>query len=179
MKSFFSFIAFLLMAAAFFVLIGFEIHFGVAGGKFGGVELITMPGTFWFLIGLQTGWGLSLLTDAIKEFWNFLHRKNKADDQHKYPPPAKPIAVYWIVATLFVIIVNGLAIWSAAEMVFNMYKSIMVYEMPRRAILGVIFLISFLSFCSVYYFFLFRSLVETFFPKARTAFQLLGEKKNG
>ena len=176
-KSVFSCLVFLLLATGFFVLISFEIHYGVAGGKFGGAELISMPGTFWFVVGIQAVWGLSLTADSIKELWKLTHKNVESNEDDKDPQPAKAIAIYWILATIFIVLLNLLAMWSAVETVFKMYKLISYYEMPRKAILGVLFLMSFGVFCYLSYMFLFRSLVETLFPKALNAFRVLQKNK--
>lgn len=170
LKSFFTFIIFLLIAAGFFLLIRFEIQYGIAGGKFGGVEVINMPGTFWFFIALQTFLGLSLVTDAIKEIWKLRHSNIEKSDQHD---PENIIAIYWLLATCLFLIINLLAIWSAVEILVNAYSLFNAFEMPKKAILGGLFLMSFMVFCYLYYMFLFSSLIETFFPKARTSLQLL------
>ncbi|MEO6540325.1 MAG: hypothetical protein ABIN74_05015 [Ferruginibacter sp.] len=167
LKSFFTTLIFLLIAAGFFFLIRFEIRYGIAGGKFGGVEVINMPGTFWFFIALQAFLGLSLVTNAIKELMKFRRRNIEKSD------PANIIAIYWLLAASFFCIVNLLAIWSAVEMLVSAYKSIVDLEMPKKAILGVLYLLSFFVFCYLYYTFLFSSLIETFFPKARNSFRLL------
>lgn len=174
-KSFFSIIAFLLIAAGFFLLIRFEISFGVAGGRFGGAEVINMPGTFWFFIAIQTFWGLSMVADAIKEIWKLLHRNIDKSDEDG---PTIIISIYWLLATLFFLIINCLAIWAAIEMLLNLYKLLGDYEMPEKAILGGLFLLSFAVFCYLYYVFLFRSLIEIFFPKARISWQLLRKNNN-
>jgi len=162
-----------LIAAGFFFLIRFEIQYGVAGGKFGGVELSEMPGTFWFFISLHVLFGLYLVKEAIKELWNLFHRSIEKNDQKK---PANIIAVYWLLATVLFLTINLLAIWSAFEMLFYMYKLLREFEMPRKLILGGLFLMSVGVFCYLYYVFLFRSLIETFFPKARISFQSLQKK---
>jgi polyferredoxin len=175
-KSFFSFIIFLLIATGFFFLIRFEIHYGVAGGKFGGAEINKMPGTFWFFIGMQAFLGLFLLVTAIKELRNFLNGKNYKPDPDKNPPHEKFIAIYWLLATLFFLVINLLAIWSAFEMVFSMYGLIKDDEMSRKAILGSLFLVCIFVFCYLYYMFLFRTFIDSFVPKARDSFKLLGKK---
>jgi len=169
-KSIAIFIVFLLIGAGFAVLINFEISYGIAGGKFGGVEVNDMPGTFWFFIWAQTLCGLYMIVNAIRELWKPLHRNAEKSDQNK---PSNIIAIYWIVATFLFLILNVLAIWASFEMVFNTYNLLSDYEMPRKAIFAGLYLMCFLVFCYLYYVFLFRNLIDLFFPKARSSFRVL------
>jgi hypothetical protein len=157
-------------------LIRFEIHYGVAGGKFGGVELTDMPFTFWFFISMQAFLGSFILVNAIKELWNLLHRKTNSNDPGKNSRYRWVEAIYWLLATLFLVIVNLLAICSVVEMVFSMYGLIKYDEMPRKVILGSLFLLCIVVICYLYYTFLFRSLMDTFFPKARKSYFFLRKK---
>jgi hypothetical protein len=175
-KTFISFIVFLLIATGFFFLIRFEILYGVAGGKFGGAELTDMPFTFWFFISMQALLGSFILVNAIKELRNFLHRKNNSNDSGKNSRYRKVEAIYWLLATLFLVIVNLLAICSVFEMLFSMYGLIKNDEMSRKAILGSLFLLCIIVFCYLYYTFLFSSLMDTFFPKARKSYFFLRKK---
>jgi len=127
-----------------------------------------MPGTFWFFIAIQALLGSSLVIDAIKELWKFSHRNIVKGDQND---PTNIIAIYWLLAALFFLIVNLLAIWAAFEMLFNAYKLLLDYEMQKRLIMGGLFLMSFGVFCYLYYTFLFRSLIDIFLPKAWNSFQ--------
>ena len=168
-KSVFIAIAFLLGSAAFFVLIGFEIHYGMAGGKFGGADIATMPGTFWLFVGLQAAWGSSFVVDAIKEIWKLLDRPTEGGNQDSHLPLAYLVAMFWILATAALVLINLLAVWSAYEMIVNMYGLLSHLEMPKRAILGGFALVLFLVICYVCYMFLLRTLIDTVYPRARVA----------
>jgi len=168
-------LAFLLIATGFFALIRFEIHNGVAGGKFGGADVATMPGTFWFLIWTQVLWGLYLITESIKEVWSLFHRNKKQSDQGK---PSHVIAIYWMLAAFFFLVLNLLAFWSAFEILSFAYKFLKDLEMPKKAIVGGLFLLCFIILCSIYYNFLLRNLIDTFYSKAKVSFQVLRRSKN-
>ncbi len=172
-KSFFGFVVFLVIGAAFFGLIWFEIHYGVAGGKFGGVEKKDMPGTFWFLIEMQTLMGLASIVTALKELWKLLHGKHHKE---KYPP-ANLIAIYWLSASVLVGLLCILAMWSAIEMLINMYGLLEDLEMPKKAIFGCLFLGVVLVLCYLVYTLWFSSLIDTLVPKAKASFQQLLKKR--
>jgi hypothetical protein len=169
-KAVFGFIVFLAIAVAFFWLIRFEISYGVAGGKFGGASISDSPGTFWFLIELQMLMGLYSLVNAIKEPWDFSHRNTPESDQK---PPASITAVYWLSATVAILVLCLLGVWSVVEMLYNMYTLLENFEMPKRAILGGMFLICMIVFGNIIYMFLIRGLIDTLIPKARISFQTL------
>ena len=174
-KSVLYILIFLLIAAGFFALIRFEIQYGVAGGKFGGADKATMPGTFWFLIWMQTLLGLYLITDSIKEIWILFHGNSKEGNHNK---PERIIAIYWLLAISFFAFLNLLAVWSAVEMLSNAYKLLDEFEMPKKAIFAGLFLIGFVILCSIYYNFLLRNLIETFNEKARISFRTLRKTKS-
>jgi len=163
-------VAFLLLATGFFALIRFEISYGVAGGSLGGADVNTMPGTFWFFIWVQTLVALHFITLAIKSAWTLLHRS----DQNN---PARIIAIYWLVATCCFLALNLLALWSSFEMLSNAYNLFNAFEMPRKAIMGGLFFMVFGILCFIYYVFLFRTLIETFYPKAIISFQVFRKNK--
>src|SRR5436189_4188817 len=161
---------FLALAVGFFALIRFEISYGVAGGKLGGASVSDAPGTFWFIIEIQILMALFSLTNAIKELWDFLQRNTPEIDQKS---PANIIAVYWLSATFAILVLSCLGAWSAVEMLYNMYKLLENFEMPKRAILGGMFLLCIGVFGNIIYMFLIRSLIDTLIPKARISFQTL------
>ena len=153
------------------MLIRFEIGFGVAGGKIGGAELKEMPGSFCFFIAIQVLYGLWLVTVAIKELWKLSHRN--ATEQGG---PPNIIAVYWILATILILILNLLAVWAIVEMLLHAYKVIIDFKMPDRAVFGGLFLLCFAVLCYILYEFLFRSLIDIFLPKAKSSLQLLRKR---
>lgn len=165
---------FVALAIGFFALVRFEITYGVAGGKFGGAEVRDWPGTFWFFIELQTLMGLFSVVNAIKELWNFSQR-NKEESDRK--PPATIIAIYWLLATFLFLVLSLLAVWSAYEMLCNTYNLVDNFDMPEKAIVGGLFLMCLGVFGYLFYWLLFTSLTDTFFPKTRISIQTLRKVK--
>ncbi len=165
---------FLAIAVGFFALVRFEITYGFAGGKFGGAEVSDSPGTFWFFIELQTLMGLYSLVNAIMVFWNYSQRNTREKDRE---PPATIVAIYWLLVTLLFLVLSLLAGWSAFEMLCIAYNFVDNFEMPKKAIVGGLFLICLGVFGYLVYMVLFRSLTDTFFPKARISIQTLRKAK--
>ena len=173
-KAVFTFLVFVALAIGFFALIRFEISYGVAGGKFGAADLRDFPGTFWFFIEIQILMGLYSLVIAIKALWNFSQRNTLESDRK---PPATLIGIYWLLASFLFLVLNLLAVWSAFEMLCNAYNMVDNYEMPEKAIVGGLYLLCLGVFGYLFYWFLFRSLLDTFFPKARISIETLRKVK--
>ncbi|MFN8256469.1 MAG: hypothetical protein U0W24_12305 [Bacteroidales bacterium] len=177
-KSFFGSIVFIIIAAGFMMLVRFEIKNGVAGGKFGGVELISMPGTFWFLIGMQVLLGLYLIVYVLKETWNLFHKFNSNSKTKKNKEPAKLIAIFWLSFAVYLIMIIILAFWSVIEQLIRMYNLSQDIEMQKKAVLGGLFIICIIVFCSVIYRFLILSLIDNLYPKVKNSYRLLRKKRS-
>ncbi len=174
-KSIFLSIAFLLLAVGFFVMIYFETKYGLAGGKFGGVELINMPGTFWFFILLQTGWGVSFIIKAIKILSNN-RSKSVVNHQENITSTSYLIAIYRLLQVVFLTVLILMGLWAVFEITSNFYKMIIGLKMPDQAIISVLAFFAVMVFCFVIYYFGLLTLIENIYPKARDSFRLLQKK---
>lgn len=159
-------------------MIIFEINCGIAGGKFGGVELTNMPGTFWFFILLQTGWGLSFIVKAIKIIWSNRSKAGVGTQENFTSGTAYVIAIYRLLQFIFLVALILMGLWACFEITSNFYKMIIGLKMPDQAIVSVLAFFAVLVFCYIIYYFGVLVLVEYIYPKARDSYELLQKKAN-
>jgi len=58
--------------------------------------------------------------------------------------------VYWLLATFFLLVLCLLGVWSTFEMLRNAYSLVEEFEMPKKAIIGGLYLMCFGVFCTIF-----------------------------
>ena len=169
---FFSVLLFLLLAAGFAVMIGFEIHYDVAAGRYGSVSVHEVPGAYWFVICAQATWGSSFMLRAIKVVWP------PAEENSPDYPGTNLWAVLDVFIAASIIILSLLGLWAGIDIGRYSYKFAVSLKMPDKAVFGILMLAGLSVFFFLIYQFGVLTFIQDLYPKAQASFRFLQKKKD-